>query len=223
VAVMSMVPDVRDTAGATVARGVARRTLTPDNIVRTVANLAIAFPIIVRSVFRPKTSKSLREKLMLGVTAINDARFCKWGHTHWAFSQGVSLEEVNQILGNTDDALAGCEPAEVAAIRFGQRYAMDLHNVDLDLAKDLREFYDQAQIRELLGFVFFITFTNLSGNTVDLVLDRIRGRGRPLTVFEGVVGTLLAPILLILVLLVKTGKLFGVDKRRAARHRIQKI
>jgi hypothetical protein len=38
-------------------------------------------------------------------------------------------------------------------------------------------------------------------------------------VFEGVVGTVLAPILLVLVLLVKAGKLFGVDKRRAARHR----
>jgi hypothetical protein len=38
-------------------------------------------------------------------------------------------------------------------------------------------------------------------------------------VFEGVVGAVLAPILLVLLLLVKAGKLIGADKRRAARHR----
>jgi alkylhydroperoxidase family enzyme len=216
---MATAPDVANTAGSEIARGVAKRTFTPDNFLRTVVNMAISFPIIVRSVFRPKTSKSLREKIMLGVTAINDARFCKWGHAHWAFSQGVSLEEVNRILSNEDDSLAGNDPAEVAAIRFGQHYARHLHEIDLESAKNLRAFFNQAQIREILGYVFFITFTNLSGNTVDLLLDRIRGRGRPITVFEGVVGAVLAPILLVLVLLVKAGKLFGVDKRRAARHR----
>ena len=216
---MATAPDVANTAGSEIARGVAKRTFTPDNFLRTVVNMAISFPIIVRSVFRPKTSKSLREKVMLGVTAINDARFCKWGHAHWAFSQGVSLEEVHRILSNRDDSLEGNDPAEVAAIRFGQHYARHLHEIDLESAKNLRAFFNQAQIREILGYVFFITFTNLSGNTVDLLLDRIRGRGRPITVFEGVVGAVLAPILLVLVLLVKAGKLFGVDKRRAARHR----
>ena len=216
---MATAPDVANTAGSESARGVAKQTFTPDNFLRTVANMAISFPIIVRSVFRPKTSKSLREKVMLGVTAINDARFCKWGHAHWAFSQGVSLEEVNRILSNKDDSLEGNEPAEVAAIRFGQHYARHLHEIDLELAKNLREFYNQAQIREILGYVFFITFTNLSGNSVDLVLERIRGKGRPITVFEGVVGTVLAPVLFVLVSLVALGKLVGTDTRRAKRHR----
>ena len=37
--------------------------------------------------------------------------------------------------------------------------------------------------------------------------------------FEGVVGAVLAPVLFVLVLLVKLGKLVGTDKRRAKRHR----
>ena len=111
------------------------------------------------------------------------------------------------------------EPAEAAAILFGQHYAENLDEFDPESAKNLRDFYSQAQVGEILGYVFFITFTNLSGNTVDLLLERIRGRGRPITVFEGVVGAVLAPILLVLVLLVKAGKLVGADKRRAARHR----
>ena len=63
----------------------------------------------------------------------------------------------------------------------------------------------------ILGYVYFITFTNLSGNTVDVLLDRVRGKGRAITVYEGVVGALLAPILFLHLLLVKL--------RRARRNR----
>ena len=201
------------------ARRVAKRTFTPGNILKTIVNMVISFPVIVRSVFRPKTSKALREKVMLGVTAINDCRYCAWGHSHWATSQGVPLEEVNRILGSQDGALEASDPAEAAAILFGQHYAEHLNEIDPESVKNLRNHFSQAQVREIVGYVFFITFTNLSGNTVDVLVDRIRGRGRPITVFEGVVGALLAPILFILVLLVKLGKLVGTDKRRAARHR----
>ena len=200
-------------------RRVAKRTLTSENILRTVANCAISFPLIVRSTFRPKTSKALRERVMLGVTAINDCRFCAWGHSHWAFSQGVSLEEVNQILGNQVGALKANDPAEAAAILFGQHYAEHLGKIDPDSILNLRNHFSAAQVREILAYVYFITFTNLSGNTVDAVLERIRGEGRPLTVVEGAAGVALAPLLLVLVALVKAGKIIGRDKRRAKRNR----
>ncbi len=200
-------------------RRVAKRTLTSENILRTVANCAISFPLIVRSIFRPKTSKALRERVMLGVTAINDCRFCAWGHSHWAFSQGVSLEEVNQILGNQDGALRANDPAEAAAILFGQHYAEHLGRIDPDSILNLRNHFSPAQVREILAYVYFITFTNLSGNTVDAVLERIRGEGRPLTAVEGAAGVALAPLLLALVALVKMGKIIGRDKRRAKRNR----
>jgi AhpD family alkylhydroperoxidase len=198
-----------------------KRTFTPANILRITANMAVTFPIIIRSVFWPKTSKALREKVMLGVTAINDSRFCAWGHSHWAFSQGVSLEEVNQILGSQDGSYKTSDPAEAAAILFGQQCAGNFGRKDPDSLKMLRNFFSPAEAREITGYVYFITFTNLSGNTVDALLNRIRGKGRPITVFEGVVGAVLAPILFILLLLVKAGKLIGTDKRRSKRHRPQ--
>ncbi|QDU28981.1 Carboxymuconolactone decarboxylase family protein [Anatilimnocola aggregata] len=197
-----------------------KRTLTAANFLKTTANCAISFPILIRSVFSPKTSKALREKVMLGVTAINDCRFCAWGHSHWAASQGVSLEEVNQILSNQDNSLAASDPAEAAAILFGQHYAEQLDEIDPESVKNLHNYFSSAQVREIVGYVYFITFTNLSGNTVDALLDRVRGRGRPITFFEGVAGAALAPILFALVALVKLGKVLGTDKRRAARHRV---
>jgi AhpD family alkylhydroperoxidase len=207
-------------AGRGSRRPVEKRTLTSDNLVRTVANCAIAFPVIVRSIFRPKTSKALREKVMLGVTAINDCRYCAWGHSHWATSQGIPLEAVNQILSLQDDSLQAHDPAEAAAILFGQHYAEHLDQIDPDALKSLQSCFSQAEIREIVGYVYFITFTNLSGNTVDVVLERLLGKGRPITVVEAVAGVGLAPVLLLLVLLVKLGKLVGTDKRRAKRHRV---
>jgi AhpD family alkylhydroperoxidase len=200
-------------------RGKAKRTLTPANILKTTVNCAVTFPILLRSVVRPKTSKALREKVCLGVTAINDCRFCAWGHSHWATSQGISQEEINQILGQQNESLQAKDPAEAVAILFGQHYAEHFNQIDPESVKNLHNYFSPAQVREIVGYVYFITFTNLSGNTVDALLDRIRGEGRPITAFEVVVGGLLAPILLVLVLLVKLGKLIGTDKRRAKRHR----
>ncbi len=201
------------------AREIEKRTFTPDNIVTIVYNMVFGFPAIIRSIFSPRTSKSLREKVMLGVTAINDCRYCAWGHSHWAMINGVTLEEVNQILSGQDDDLLAKDPAEAAAILFGQHYAENLNEIDPDSVKNLRTYFTKAQIREIVAYVYFITFTNLSGNTVDVVLDRIKRKGRPITFFEGVVGVILAPALFLLLVLVKLGKVLGVDKRRTARHR----
>ena len=80
--------------------GKTKRTLTPGNFFRTVGNVLASGPVLVEALFRPKISAALREKLMLGVTSVNDCRYCKWGHTHWAMAKGVPLEEVNRILGS---------------------------------------------------------------------------------------------------------------------------
>jgi len=193
----------------------AKRTFTPANLLKTVGKVVTSFPAIIGSVFRPKTSKAVREKVMLGVTAINDCRFCAWGHSHWAAAQGIPLEEVNQILSSQVGALKASDPAEAAAILFGQHYAEQLDEIDPESVKNLSNFFSPPQVREILGQVHVITFTNLSGNTVDVLLQRIRGPGRPITVFEAVVGALFAPILGVLVLFVKLQQL--VRPERGAR------
>lgn len=195
-----------------------KRTLTPGNVLSTTARLVVGFPFLLRSVVWPKTSKVLREKVCLGVTAINDCPFCAWGHSHWAISQGVSPEEVNKILSLQNEALEATDPAEAVAILFGQHYAEHLDKIDPESVKNLHNHFNPAQVREIIAYVYFITFTNLSGNTVGAVLDRIRGKGHPITVFQAVAGVVLAPVLFILLTLVKCGKIVGTDRRRSKRH-----
>jgi len=196
----------------------AKRTFTPANFLKTVRKVVASSPAIIGSLFRPKTSKAVREKVMLGVTAINDCRYCAWGHSHWAAAQGIPLEEVNEILSSQVGSLEASDPAEAAAILFGQHYAEQLDEIEPESVQNLRNFFSEAQVQEILGHVFLMTFTNLSGNTVDVLLERIRGTGRPITVFEGVVGAVLAPILFVLVLFVKLQKLVGIGRRRADRN-----
>ncbi len=100
-----------------------KRTLTPDNFFKTVVNVVASGRVLARALVKPRTSAALREKVVLGVTSVNDCRYCAWGHTHWAMAHGVSLEEVNQILGHQTAQLAAKDPAEAAAILFAQHYA----------------------------------------------------------------------------------------------------
>jgi len=100
--------------------GKMKRTLTPGNFFKTVANVVASGPVLLAALFRPKTSAALREKVMLGVTSVTDCRYCQWGHTHWAMAQGVPLEEVNQILGHQIESLKAKNPAEAAAILFAR-------------------------------------------------------------------------------------------------------
>ena len=199
-----------------------KRTLTPDNVFKTVGNFVASGPVLVRALFRPKVPFALREKLYLAVTSINDCRYCQWGHTYWALAHGVPLEEINQILGHQDKSLAAGNPTEATAILFAQHYAEQLDQIDPEALVNLRKYFSDAQVKEILAHVRFITFTNLSGNTVDAFLGRLRRNGEPVSFFQFVVGAALAPVLLAVILLAKLDRKLGFvqlrDRLYRARH-----
>jgi AhpD family alkylhydroperoxidase len=151
-----------------------KRTLTPGNAFRTVAGVAASSRVLLSARFRPKVPAVLREKIMLGVTSITDCRYCQWGHTHWAMAQGVPLEEVNQILGHQIESLKAKNPAEAAAILFAQHYAENLDQFDPESIENLRKYYSDGQVDEILAYVRAITLGSLTGNTVDAFLGRFR-------------------------------------------------
>jgi AhpD family alkylhydroperoxidase len=153
----------------------AKRTLGFDNLFGVLGAVLASSPVLLRALFRPKTSAALREMVMLGVTSVTDCRYCAWGHGHWAMAQGVSLEEVNQILGQQNEALQARAPAEAAAILFAQHYGEHLEQFDPAAIDNLRTHYSDAQVAEILAYVRTITLGGLTGNTLDAWLDRLRG------------------------------------------------
>ena len=150
----------------------AKRTLTRSNFTETLADVASSAPVLVRALVRPRIPRALREKIMLEVTAVNDCRYCQWGHTHLAVAQGVPLEEINQIFQSQDESLAARDTAEAAAILFAQHYAETSGQLDPESIKALRTYYDDAEVAEILAYVRAITLGNLAGNSVDVLLDR---------------------------------------------------
>lgn len=161
------------------------RTLTVGNFFKTIANVVASGPVLLAALVRPKISAALREKIFLGVTSVTDCRYCQWGHTYWAMSQGVPLEEVNQILGNEIESLQAKNPAEAAAILFAQHYADNLDQVDPEAIKNLSRYYSDGQVAEILAYVRAITLGSLTGNTIDAFLGRFRSHGRSASSSKG--------------------------------------
>jgi AhpD family alkylhydroperoxidase len=161
--------------------GKTKRTLTIGVFFTAFGNVFASSPVLARALVRPKTSAALREKVFLGVTSVNDCRYCSWGHSHWARAHGVSLDEVNQILSQQIESLQARNPAEAAAILFAQHYAEHLERFDPEAIGNLRQYYDGGQVREILGYVRVITFGNLLGNTLEDVLARFHRRGHAIT------------------------------------------
>ena len=154
----------------------ARRTLTRENVARTVRDVVVSTPVLLPALVRPRTSHALREKIMLAVSSVNECGYCQWGHAQLASVQGVSLEEINEILNY--QSLEAATSAEAAAILFAQGYAETGGRVDPEAIAIIRTHYSEAEVAEILAYVRAITFGNLTGNTIDALLDRIRSLAR---------------------------------------------
>lgn len=151
-----------------------KRTLTRENILGTVGNALRSSPTLVRALVKPRTSAALREKIMLGVSSVTDCSLCQWGHSNWATAHGVPLEEINEILGQQAETLKARNPAEAEAILFAQHYAETDGRFDPAALVELREFYSEAQVAEILAYVRTVTLGSLTGNALEALRDRFR-------------------------------------------------
>lgn len=113
------------------------------------------------------------EKIMLAVTQVNDCRYCRYAHSRSALREGVSAEELRQVLGGDFGALP---EAEAVALAFAQHYAEQNGHPDREAWQRLVEFYGPERARAILAYVKMITVGNLFGNTCDALLSRLRGR-----------------------------------------------
>jgi hypothetical protein len=60
-----------------------KRTFSLPLYARSLAAVMTASPVLVRALIRPRISRALREQVMLGVTSVNDCRYCSWGIPPW--------------------------------------------------------------------------------------------------------------------------------------------
>lgn len=113
------------------------------------------------------------EKIMTVVTAVNGCRYCSWFHARQAVSSGIPQEEVQQMMKLQFQADANEE--ELMALLYAQHYAETHCKPSPEMAEKLIEAYGPEKADEIQMVIRMITFGNLSGNTFDAFLSRLKG------------------------------------------------
>ena len=117
--------------------------------------------------------KSFSEKIMLVITAVNGCRYCSWFHARQALSSGMNETEIKEILDLQFHANAN--EKEIPALLYAQNYAETDRNPDKEVADRLFAFYGEKTAGDIILYIRAIFFGNLTGNTFDAFLSRIRG------------------------------------------------
>jgi AhpD family alkylhydroperoxidase len=174
----------------------AKRTFTMPLLLCSFGTFVLYMPVRWLALVRPATSRALREKVCIGVTSVNDCRWCTWLHTGIALQHGVNLDELQSLLDS--DTFGAPNEREATAILFAQHFAQTLRHPTPEARFALAKQFTPRQRLEIMAWIHFIYFTNLAGNSADAWLARFRGwklvESHPMA--EALAGLLAAPVLL---------------------------
>jgi len=150
-----------------------KRIYTPRSLFDDFRDILAHFHEFRAAVRSERIDRAFAEKIMLAVTAVNGCRYCSHGHARMALESGVSQEEVDLLLGGD---VGHASPDEAPALFFAQHYAESAGHPAPDMVEKLIHTYGQERARDILAYIRMITLGNLTGNTFDALLSRLRGR-----------------------------------------------
>ena len=161
-----------------------KRIYTPSLFARDILYLASHLPEILGAGRSRSVSRKFAEKIMTVITAVNGCAYCQWFHGKQALSNGISMEELSELVNLQFRSHAS--PDEAPALVYAQHYAETDRNPEPEMTQKLVEFYGQETASHILIFIRLIYFGNLAGNTWDAVISRIRGdpAGNSSRIFE---------------------------------------
>lgn len=160
-------------------------------------------PSFISAHLQKRISKSFATKIMLTVTTVNGCRYCSWFHTSMLHLEGVAEEEIRQILNLQFHERI--DAGEIVGLTFAHHYAITDRNPDSVCTQRLYDFYGREKAEDIMRYINFVYFANLAGNTFDAFLSRLRGKKAPESsiFFEALISLLSAPLLLLLLPLVR--------------------
>jgi len=126
----------------------------------------------VKNVGSPSVSNALREKLMVAVSGVMACKYCTWLHSEMALTHGVDADEIQKLLSLE---IGDFPEDEAIALAFAQHYS-EMGGHPQEKAKErLYQYYGRKKAKYIESYIQIIYFGNLSGNTVDAFLDRLKG------------------------------------------------
>lgn len=144
---------------------------------------------LVRNKKNGQISSKFIERIMLAVTEVNGCEVCTYGHTKIALEQGMSNEEIQDILSGTTEGIPG---EEMKAILFAQHYADTKGMPSKETWETIQEYYGREQAMGILGAIRMIMIGNSYGIAYSALRSRLKGKPVEKTSFIYEIGMILS-------------------------------
>ncbi len=176
--------------------GFDRRIFTAKLLIKDTLFLLAHLPTIRSTMHDDVISRAFMEKVMIVVTAVNGCIYCEWFHAKAAISSGLTEDEIKNTLNLQFQADASA--FELPALLYAQHYAETNRQPDPAMRQRLVECYGDQTAEHIQMIIRMIYFGNLSGNTFDAFISRLRGNQAPNSsaLFEAIFFVLSVPVLL---------------------------
>ncbi len=113
---------------------------------------------------RHHIQRSFGEKIMLAVTGVNQCRHCSFLHSQLSLEQGISADEITDLLAGNFDNI---HPDEAPAVVYAQHWADTSGRVSDDARQRLQSFYGPEKTKQIEAYIRTVYFGNMSCNTRD--------------------------------------------------------
>lgn len=172
-----------------------KRVFTPGSLVEILAGIVKSAPSMPGTFTSGRISPAFRERILLAVTSVNRCRYCQWVHSDLAAASGISGEQIATLLGSSTNSVP---ENEKAALLYALHYAETNRNPSPLHRQQLVDTYGPDTAQDIENWIQLIFFANLSGNTFDSFLSRMRGEpsAEGNALFEAMFAVLSAPVLL---------------------------
>ena len=182
-----------------------KRFYTPRGFIRDLAEVVWHLPEIMAMLRTRRINRAFSEKVMLVITSINDCRYCAYGHTNAALHSGVTEDEIINLMELKIDQFP---PEQAVALAFARHYAETGRKSDPEALQRFQEYYGPQISQDILNYMRLITLGNLSGNTADAFISRLKGQPAKDSHFlnELILFVLFAPVILPLLIIMRHEK-----------------
>lgn len=149
-----------------------KRVYVLDNFFHDILSLGRNIFDLIDTICSRRINKAFREKLNMAVTSVLGCRYCSWLHTEMALSQGVEGKDLQNILSQE---LGDFPEKEAVALAFAQHYSETNGRPQKDAEMRFYEYYGRKMAKDILFYIQMMYIGNLSGNTIDALLNRVKG------------------------------------------------
>lgn len=172
-----------------------KRIFTPSTLATDAAAIIRALPESIAVRYRRAITHAFAEKLRLATTAVNGCVYCSYVHAGLSLKADIAREEIDRLLSREIGSTV--DPFEAPGLLFAQHYADTRGRPEPEMLAALDAAYGPEVARDILVYVREIQFGNLSGNTFEAFLSRMRGDPAPGSspVFEGLFFLLSLPFI----------------------------